>query len=197
MSGSYYYDWCLCLNPPESRPRLLLVIHWATKCYLNNLSKGSTRALLKTHWHTDAICCLDFNEKIGRNYKFTFSFLALFLQILINTVCYIASGESVRETKLRGVLAGGWRQEQMRNEEKRRKMRRGWSRRREPAVVVPWVRIQLLAQWCVWRFSPGLNMEQFHASAAEKSIGKQGANKEPRSRWFSAFGELFPNTSLF
>lgn len=25
MSGSHYYDWCLCLNPPESRPRLLLV----------------------------------------------------------------------------------------------------------------------------------------------------------------------------
>lgn len=29
---------------------------------------------------------------------------------------------------------------------------------------------------------PGLNMEQFHASAAEKSTGKHGANKETGSR---------------
>lgn len=29
---------------------------------------------------------------------------------------------------------------------------------------------------------PGLNMKEFHASAAEKSTGKQGANKERGSR---------------
>lgn len=32
-------------------------------------------------------------------------------------------------------------------------------------------------------------MEQFHASAAEKSTGKQRANKETGSRSFSAFAE--------
>lgn len=71
----------------------------------------------------------------------------------------------------------------------------GWGG--EPAGYVPRVRIQLQAQWCVWRLSLGLSMEQFHASAAEKSTKKQEANKETESRWFSALAELFfPQTQV-
>lgn len=39
-------------------------------------------------------------------------------------------------------------------------------------------------------------MEQFHASAAEKSTGKQGANKETGGRWIS-FAELVPTQACF
>lgn len=44
---------------------------------------------------------------------------------------------------------------------------------------------------------PGLNMEEFHASAAEKSTGKQGANNEDWEHMIFCFCWVFPQQVCF